>query len=47
VVRDPRTGNILTFARGGAMELPTDAAELELIVSDGVRSTRQRMEVQR
>jgi len=47
VARDPRTGNILGFARGGLMELPTDAAELDLIVSDGVRSTRQRVEVQR
>ncbi len=47
VARDPRTGNILGFARGGSMELPTDAAEIDLIVSDGVRSTRQRVEVQR
>lgn len=47
VARDPRTGDVLAFARGGTALLHTDAAELELIVSDGIRSTRQRVSVQR
>ena len=47
VVRDPRTGEVLAFGRGGTALLRSDATELELIVSDGIRSTRQRVSVQR
>jgi len=47
VVRDPGTGDVLAFARGGAVRLHTDARQLELIVSDGIRSTRQRAAVRR
>ena len=48
VVRDPTTGQILSFARGGAATIRSDAVEVELIVSDGVsnRSLR-RIEIQR
>jgi hypothetical protein len=45
VVRDPRTGEILSFARGGAARVRTDAPELELLFSDGVRTTAQRVRV--
>jgi hypothetical protein len=39
MVRDPATGTILSFARGGATTVATGAAALELVLSDGVRST--------
>jgi hypothetical protein len=45
VVRDPRTGDVLSFARGGAAQVRTDAPELELLFSDGVRTTAQRVRV--
>jgi hypothetical protein len=47
MVRNPETGSILSFARGGETRLASDARELELVFSDGVRSTSQRMAVQR
>ena len=47
VVRDPATGAILSFARGGAALVQSGAAELDLVLSDGVGSTRQRVAVQR
>lgn len=47
MVRDARTGEVLSFARGGAMQVRTDAAELELLFSDGVRTTPRRVRVQR
>lgn len=40
MVRDARTGEILSFARGGSVTVPTAAAGLELIASDGVQSRR-------
>ncbi|HEX6909217.1 MAG TPA: hypothetical protein VF142_02430, partial [Longimicrobium sp.] len=45
VVRDPRTGEILSFARGGAADVQTDAPELELLFSDGVRTSTQRVRI--
>lgn len=45
VVRDPRTGDILAFARGGRVQVGTDAPELEVLFSDGVRTTAQRVPV--
>jgi hypothetical protein len=45
VVRDPRTGDVLSFARGGDVQVRTDAPELELLFSDGVRTTSQRVRV--
>jgi hypothetical protein len=47
VVRDARTGQVLSLARGGRVQLATDATELELDVSDGVRSTARRVVVER
>lgn len=45
MVRDARTGEVLTFARGGAAAFRTGASEVELVLSDGVRSTSRRMPV--
>lgn len=45
VVRDGRTGEILAFARGGSASVRTDAPELELLFSDGVRTTARRVRV--
>jgi hypothetical protein len=39
VVRDAKTGEILSFARGGAAAVETSASDLELTLSDGVAST--------
>lgn len=38
MVRDARTGEVLSFARGGEAELATDAAELDVASSDRVGS---------
>jgi hypothetical protein len=43
MVRDPDTGEILSFARGGDVEIATGKAELDLSVSDGVGSERMRV----
>lgn len=45
LVRDARTGDILTFARGGGATVRTDASALDLVVSNGVRSERGRVVV--
>ncbi|HEU0299300.1 MAG TPA: hypothetical protein VFR37_07600 [Longimicrobium sp.] len=45
MVRDPRTGQVLSFARGGAAQVQTDAPELELLFSDGVRTTPRRVQI--
>jgi hypothetical protein len=38
MVRDVRTGEVLSFARGGNVVVPADGSEIELLMSDGVRS---------
>jgi hypothetical protein len=45
MVRDPATGTILSFARGGVASVATDAASLELVLSDGVRSSVRQIPV--
>ena len=40
LVRDARTGEILTFGRGGSIDLPTTSDELEVTLSNGVKSTK-------
>lgn len=45
LVRDPGTGQVLSFARGGRMNVRTDAAALDLLFSDGVRTTFRRAQV--
>jgi hypothetical protein len=39
VVRDAKTGEILSFARAGATSIDTQTRDLELTLSDGVQST--------
>ncbi|HEY9015048.1 MAG TPA: zinc-dependent metalloprotease family protein [Gemmatimonadales bacterium] len=45
MVRDPVTRQVLSFARGGNVELETARSQLELIMSNGVRSRVERMRV--
>jgi hypothetical protein len=45
MVRDAETGEVLSFARGGDVELSTDKGRLDLLMSDGVRSTLVRAAV--
>lgn len=41
LVRDPATGAVLAFARGGAATLDGDATTVDVTFSDGVRSLRR------
>jgi hypothetical protein len=43
LVRDPRTSEVLGFVRGGSATFRSDARELDVTFSDGVRSVRQRV----
>jgi len=45
LVRDARTGDVLSIARGGSANFETAAGEVELILSDGVRSRSRRQPV--
>src|SRR5918992_1355405 len=45
VVRDPDNGQILSLARGGEVQLSTSKGQVDLIISNGVRSRVQRMRV--
>ena len=45
MVRDAATGQILSFARGGTAEVTTQRGELEVVLSNGVTSTRKVMKV--
>ena len=45
VVRDPRTGHVLSFARGGRAEVATDESELALSLSNRVQSRDVRVRV--
>jgi hypothetical protein len=47
MVRDERTGAILSFARGGDAHVTTTAAQVEVNMSDGVRSITRRITVTR
>jgi hypothetical protein len=47
MVRDVRTGEVLSFARGGSVVVPTDGSEVELVMSDGVRSRSARVRMPR
>ncbi|HEX6309446.1 MAG TPA: pre-peptidase C-terminal domain-containing protein [Longimicrobiales bacterium] len=42
IVRDASTGMVLSFARGGDVRVATSARELEITLSNGVRSTARR-----
>ncbi len=43
LVRDVRTGDILSFGRGGTIDLSTASNDLEITLSDGVKSVRSRV----
>jgi len=45
LIRDARTGEVLSFARGGSAQVRTRSADLEVILSDGVRSARREIRV--
>jgi hypothetical protein len=47
VVRDPDTGEVLSLARGGNVRIPTGKTEVDLTVSDGVRSYELRRAISR
>ncbi len=47
MVRDPSTGQVLSFARGGQVDLATDRAELDVQLSDGIGGRRMRVAVPR
>ncbi len=47
MVRDPRTGHVLSFARGGRARVWTDKSELDLVLSNGVRSQAMRRAISR
>jgi hypothetical protein len=39
LIRNPATGEVLSFARGGTVRIPTELEALEVSFSDGLRST--------
>ena len=43
MVRDPSTGQVLSLARGGDVRLSSSQGEIELVLSDGVRSRLKRV----
>lgn len=45
LIRDSRTGQVLSFARGGTAHVKSSGAELDVIVSDGVRSVARKVRV--
>jgi hypothetical protein len=45
MVRDPDTGEVLSLARGGDVELSTHKRQVDLVISDGVKSRLQRVAV--
>lgn len=47
LVRDRRTGEVLSFARGGDARIRTAASDLEVILSDGIHSTTHTVRVNR
>ena len=47
LIRDRRTGEVLSFARGGDARIRTGANDLDVILSDGIRSTRHTVRVNR
>ncbi|MEP7226733.1 MAG: hypothetical protein ABI785_05190 [Gemmatimonadales bacterium] len=45
MVRDARTGEVLSLARGGSVELPGNRHEVDLVISNGVTSSVRRVPV--
>ena len=47
MVRDPDTGEVLSFGRGGSALIRTAKGQLDLDISDGIRSHRLRLAINR
>ncbi|HEU4681707.1 MAG TPA: hypothetical protein VFS51_08180, partial [Gemmatimonadales bacterium] len=47
MVRDPDTGEVLSFARGGSARVWTTKGEVDVVLSDGVRSQSLRKAISR
>jgi hypothetical protein len=47
VVRDPESGQVLSFGRSGAMDVATLKRQVDLILSDGVKSKVRRVRITR
>ena len=47
LVKDPSTGDVLSFARGGDIDLPSDASALDLVFTDGVHSATRHATVKK
>jgi len=47
MVRDTETGQVLSLARGGDAELSTIKGQVDLVISDGVKSRVKRVAVAR
>jgi hypothetical protein len=45
MVRDAQTGEVLSLARGGSVQLPSFKREVDLVLSDGVKSSIRRVAV--
>ena len=45
MVRDAQTGEVLSFARGGSVELPGARRVVDLVLSDGIKSSVRRVPV--
>jgi hypothetical protein len=46
MVRDPDNAQVLSLARGGEVQLSTVKREVDLVISDGVKSQVRRMRVE-
>jgi hypothetical protein len=45
MIRDTETGEVLSLARGGTVQLSSFKREVVLVLSDGVKSRVQRLRV--
>jgi hypothetical protein len=45
MVRDASTGDVLSLARGGDVSVSAHTGEVELVLSDGVKSRIERVSV--
>jgi hypothetical protein len=45
MVRDAKTGEVLSFARGGSVDVVTPNQQVDLVFSDGVQSRVKRVAV--
>jgi hypothetical protein len=47
MVRDAQTGEVLSLARGGSVQIPSPGHEVDIVLSDGVKSSVRRVTVPR